>query len=197
MYHIHTTAAYVVESRARSEKGAYLLLFTREFGMIHAIASGLRSPVSKLRSSLTPHTLVHVSLVRGKDMWRVVGAHALSHAYFELKDRPSTFAFLLRIVKLLRRLLPEEGKEHVVFDVFQEMTLALIGKKFFSKEEQSSLEVVVVFSILAHLGYIHPHVSEKEALISPFSDGVILSMSHKKRADMISHINTALKASHL
>jgi len=71
MYRTYTTEAVVLGSRDAGEANKYYFLLTRELGLIHAFAQGVRELKSKLRYSLAELSYVKVSLVRGKEKWRL------------------------------------------------------------------------------------------------------------------------------
>src|SRR6185369_11774060 len=103
MYHIYTTPAFVVYSTSHGESGKFLLLFTKDFGMIGATAQGLRLNQSKLRYHLQDSNFSNISIVRGKEIWRVTGA---THALDKKVERDNLV--YLKILKLLRRLVQGE-----------------------------------------------------------------------------------------
>jgi recombinational DNA repair protein (RecF pathway) len=49
VHHIYTNPAFIVHSSPYGEAGKFLLLFTKDFGMIGAVAQGIRLTQSKLR----------------------------------------------------------------------------------------------------------------------------------------------------
>src|ERR1700733_8051707 len=73
-HRIYTTSGFVVESRPYGEAGKILSIFTRDLGMVNAAAQGIRLVRSKLRYHAQDFSLAKFSLVRGRDLWRVVGA---------------------------------------------------------------------------------------------------------------------------
>lgn len=77
MHTIHTTPALVVGSKPNGEASKLIFLFTREFGLITAVAQGIRFEKSKLRYCAQDYNLGIFSLVKGKEFWRLVGAEEL------------------------------------------------------------------------------------------------------------------------
>jgi hypothetical protein len=84
MYHKHTTHAFVLDVSTSGEKNHFVTLFTREFGMIKAKAQSVRVMDSKLRYALQEYSYIEVSLVKGKDIWRITNALPIYNFYFEL-----------------------------------------------------------------------------------------------------------------
>lgn len=196
MYHIHTTHALVVGMSPVGEKHYFITLFTKDFGMIRARAQSVRLNVSKLRFALQEYSFVNVSLVRGKDVWRITNAEPLYNIYFELKDNSRVFALLARSISLVRRLLPEEGSELGVFDDMFSVCDFVIKNKF-SDNELVTIEWLFVLRVLHSLGYIR---SGSLREICENEDVWQLSYIHSvepQKEIAIYTINEALKASHL
>lgn len=152
MYHIHTTPAFVVNVLPSGERHQFITLFTKDFGMIRAKVQSVRVPLSKLRYALQEYSYTYVSLVKGKDIWRVVNAQPIYNIYFELKDIQSVFMSIARILSLLKRLLPEEGCESIIFDDFHHLCEASLKFKY-DQEELGTLEWLFLIRTMCTLGY--------------------------------------------
>ncbi len=196
MYHIHTTYAFVVSTVTTGEKNSIITLFTRDFGMIRARAQSVRSHSSKLRYALQEYSCVEISLVKGKDMWKITNARPLYNLYFELQNSYGVCVPLLRILSLIRRLLPEEGCEEFVFDDF----FSICEKSVRGNYNETSLvtiEWLFVLRMLSALGYARAEsLGEVCTQQIDWSSKYLDSISFKKN-DAISYINSALQASQL
>ncbi|MCE9517782.1 recombination protein O N-terminal domain-containing protein, partial [Candidatus Nomurabacteria bacterium] len=71
MHHIYHTKSFVIGSYNRGEANKILVLYTREMGLVRAVAQGIRLNKSKLRFGLQDFSYASVDLVRGRDIWRV------------------------------------------------------------------------------------------------------------------------------
>lgn len=196
MYHVHTTPAFVVNTLPSGEKNQFVTLFTRDFGMIRAKAQSVRVSLSKLRYALQEYSYVHISLVKGKDVWRIVNAQPIYNIYFELKDSQEIFMPIARVLSLLKRLLPEEGCESVIFDDLQ--ILCDSSKKYkYENKELGTIEWCFLIRAMCSLGYAKfdsfAVLCEGGADFSPEYLNSIFE--HKDRA--VNAINIALKASQL
>ena len=85
MHHIYTTEAFVIHSAPQGEAGKFLLLFTKDFGMIGVMAQGIRLIKSKLRHHVQDYSYCMVSIVRGKEVWRLTGASEIKN--YDLKQK--------------------------------------------------------------------------------------------------------------
>jgi recombinational DNA repair protein (RecF pathway) len=142
MHHIYTTPAFIVHSSPHGEAGKFLLLFTRDFGMIGAVAQGIRLTQSKLRYHTQNFSFCTASLVRGKEVWRLTGAS-------EIEEKSVGGILHIKILKLLKRLLQGEDKNEFLFDIVKELY------RFDIKEgDYEIVECITVLRILNSLGYI-------------------------------------------
>src|SRR3954464_15134396 len=99
-HHIYTTPGFIIHSAPQSESGKYFLVFTRDLGMVGATAQGVRLSQSKLRYYTQDYSFSLFSLVRGKDVWRMVGAKEIEGVG---EVREENKKLWVRILTLLRR----------------------------------------------------------------------------------------------
>jgi len=171
-------------------------LFTRELGLIRAIARGVRRENSKLRYGLTDFTVGTFSFVRGKEVWRLTGAVADINAYSELAHVPERQEALARVVSLVRRLVPGEEKNAELFDILLG-TIGYLRSAPNTEVGDDRFEIITVLRILHTLGYV-----AKQAPYGGLLDSVELSESvvqdvNKMRKEMVDAINASLHESQL
>ena len=185
MHHIYTTPAFVVHSTPYGEAGKFLLLFTKDFGMVGAIASGVRKAESKLRFHVQDYFFSKLSLVRGKEVWRLTGA-------YEISEHQKSDPMKVRILSLLKRLLQGEEKNEKLFAIME----GLYAREF-KKEDYEPVEYITVMRILNVLGYIQSAPAWEIFLTrDDFEQDVVEAMRNGKSA-AIKVINDGLKASQL
>ena len=73
MAHLYHSKAYILEIKKSKEKDVMLVMFTEEFGFIRAMVKSVRDIKSKLKYHIRTLGRINLSLVKGKEMWRVVG----------------------------------------------------------------------------------------------------------------------------
>ncbi len=131
-------------------------ILTRDLGLVRASATGVRKEGSKLRGALEPLVLSEISLVRGKEYWRITSAEVLR----SLAAAPT----LARPLALLQRLVQGEEPHPELFDAVE----AHLGAQ----------EETLASHILYHLGYLKEGdlSLEKKELIKAINDG--LQQSH-------------------
>ncbi len=91
MHHIYNTEGFVIGGTNVGEANKLLKIFTKDFGMITGSAQGIRHLKSKLRYSLQDFSYSSVSLVKGKEMWRVVNAERKENLFISLRAEKKKF----------------------------------------------------------------------------------------------------------
>jgi recombinational DNA repair protein (RecF pathway) len=196
MYHKHTTHAFVLNISPSGEKNNFITLFTREFGMIRAKAQSVRVVDSKLRYALQEYSYVEASFVKGKDIWRITNALPIYNIYFELKDKQNIFMSIARIFSLLKRLIPDEGCEALIFNDLEIVCENARSDKY-SKNTIEILEWLFVLRTLYFLGYVHKENFQDLCGENICWDDKYLETIAFNKDNVIYAINNALKASNL
>ena len=184
MHHVYTTPAFVIHSAPQGEAGKFLLLFTKDFGMIGATAQGVRLVQSKLRYHLQDFSFSNVSVVRGKEVWRITGAYELDH-----KKETEVH---LKVLKLLKRLLHGEEKNEKLFEIIESLYRTDI-----EKEKNEIVECLTVLRILNSLGYISETDEIKIYLAGTSLDHELLESAAKIKVNLVKSINAALAETQL
>ncbi|MDP3996677.1 MAG: recombination protein O N-terminal domain-containing protein [bacterium] len=196
MYHIHHTDAFVIKVATVKEANATFLIFTRELGMLWASAQSVRRTDSKLRGHLREFSFSHISLVRGKDTWRITGAEQMVNFYDCFFTNKDALFVCARIFGLLRRLLYGEEKNERLFSVLEE-TFNFIKESALSRSRLLNVETIAVLRILHCLGYIGDSKEIGGFVESPFFSEEVVSQMAGVRKTALGEINRALRESHL
>ena len=199
MHHIHHTEGIILGSRNYGETGRYYSVFTRDLGMIHASAQGVRKIASKLRFVLQDFTYVKIDLVQGKDFWRVTSA-SKTNKLEQLSKNSGTFEVFFNIANLLKRLLAGiEPNKALFIDLINGLSIL---EKIEEKDPARRLgdlrntEAIIILRILNNLGYIGRNEILQNFVQSPFEENLIFEFS-KSRPQVLYQINKALKETHL
>lgn len=160
-YHIYTTKGLILSERSLREADRVYSILTRDLGLIRATALGVRKESSKLRGVLEPIALATISLVRGKEYWRITSA--------ELIERIQARAEIVRPLVLLGKLVQGESAHPELFDIVEK---GLMDERGEMGEEQ------FVAQMLYHLGYLKETDLrlEKKDLVRAINSG--LEASH-------------------
>ena len=193
MHHIHHTEGIILGSRNYGEAGKYYSIFTRDLGMVHASAQGVRKLSSKLRFVLQDFSYVKVDLVRGKDFWRLTSA-SKTNKLENISKNSETLKVFVSVSRLLKRLLAGEDANPSLFaDLLNGLAIL---EKYETQGDLRNIEAIMVLRILNNLGYIGGNESLKNLVKSPFEEELVFKVS-ENRAKVLFEINKALKETHL
>ena len=175
MHSIVTTPGFIIDSRAHAEADKVYFIFTRDLGLVRAVAQGIRLEKSKLRYHMENYSFGTFSLVRGKEIWRLTSAQELASAqkltsvqeFQDMQNLDKSVVnfttkrdLLARLALLLRRVLHGEEPNYELFGHL------LACKEFFANAQFAgtkithleadfqSLESITVLRILHSLGYV-------------------------------------------
>jgi DNA repair protein RecO len=200
-YHIYNTPGFVLGGTPSGESSRFIFIFTRDLGLVGAHAQNTRHTSSKLRYALDSPARSHVSLVRGKNMWRLVSAVPETRFVTFFKNEPEKLALVARIFSLLKKLLPGEDADPQLFvlvDSFLEfLNTTAFGPGSAGDIEMKDAEAVLVLRMLHRLGYIpDTDLARQFAHSSDWTVAAIAAMK-SRRKEAVGVINESLKATDL
>ncbi|MCC7004595.1 recombination protein O N-terminal domain-containing protein [Candidatus Nomurabacteria bacterium] len=189
---IYNTEAFVLSSRNVEESDKMFELFTRDFGVISAKATGIRKIESKVRFAVQDFRYADISLVKGKMFWRLISARPI-HELNSVKSL--TTPSRIRSLSLVRKLAPREEAQ---VNLFNELVLAYsFSSQFHPKDENlESLEALLALKILYAFGYWGDDQGDKDFVTSPFSEESIKKIFSSKKM-IIKELNKSLRATQL
>lgn len=133
----YVTDCLVIESFDQGEHDRVYKLFTREFGLILAHAKSIRKLESKLRSHIMPRGMSMVTLVKGKEIWRLVGA----------EEKPFEEKMVHEVTSLIKRFIRGEGAHKALYNRLIEFLQTS------PKYELRISRVLLYYILLVELGY--------------------------------------------
>ena len=194
MHHIYTTKAIIVKSLPSGEANKFYFILTKDLGFIRASAQGVRLDKSKLKGHLQEFSLLSLSVVKGREIWRITNAETMHQPDF-LKNLDE-----LRIVKnifsLLSRLLQGEEKNEALFDCIDSF-YNFLSKNELTKDQLKNLEVIIVLRILHALGYFKKSLNLSDFLKDDSISTILIDNIKEKRNFAINEINEALEHTNL
>ncbi|MEK7575834.1 MAG: DNA repair protein RecO [Patescibacteria group bacterium] len=172
---VYQTEGIILGKKDFGEADRMFSIYTKEFGMINAIAQGVRFLKSKLRYNLDTFSICRAGLIKGRDFWRIVDAEEILPAP-NISDNEK-FSLIIKISKLIKRMVRGEEKNDLLWKTIRDF-FVFLKEKNFKNDDMEKTEISTVLDILYSLGYVdkHSHLSKKDAIIT---------------------INRALKESHL
>lgn len=190
MYQKYQTEVLVLGSRESGEADCVLALYTKDFGLVRARASALRTERSRMRYALQKYARASVSLVRGRRGWRVAGAAAMKGAASDIRGT-SAFA---RISELVLRLVGGEERNDYLFAALAEAHSALTVEKC---EAFGTIELVCVARILFALGYLSSEALQTALFTHTAYTGESLLEAETMKDKLLSSVNKAIAETQL
>jgi recombinational DNA repair protein (RecF pathway) len=150
-YKTYTTEAIVCGSYNNNTADKNYLLFSKEGGMLWASARSVREERSKQRCALQDFSHIRVSLVKGKQGWRIGSVESLGNAFLSAHSR-SMRALVTFAVQQLRRYVHGEVP---LLALYTDALEILTHPNEFA---ETMLVVQKIFSLrlMSDLGYIAP-----------------------------------------
>lgn len=194
MHHIYTTKAIIIKSANIGEANKYYFLLTHDLGFIKASAQGVRLEKSKLKGHLQDFSLVNISLVKGRNIWRITSVDTIEVGNFILNG--NKFNSIRSVFSLIVRLVHGEEKNEALYDCVESFYLLLI-KKDFQIETIKNAETITVLRILFRLGYFKQNFNLSDFVDDNSLENDVLIRFDNNRKIAIMDINEALKETHL
>ncbi len=192
--HIYTTKAIIIKSALSSEANKLYYLFTEDFGLILAIAQGIRLEKSKLKGHLLDFSLSSISLVKGKEFWRITSAEIIEKPGF-LRNEVKV-SIVKNIFSLVLRLIHGEEKNEQLFETIENF-FQFLQKTDLPGEKVKQVEAMIVLRILFSLGYVKKNLDLEEFASGTQINEEILENFKGKNKIAVQEINEALSATHL
>jgi len=195
-HHIYTTDGFILGSIPTGEANKYIYIFTKNLGFVGANAQSVRSVSSKLRYGLQDFSYSQLSLVRGKNIWRVTNVLPTNNLYESFRSDKEKFLVCANILSLVKKLVAGEEKNEELFTILSS-AFQFLGESKIESEYIKNFECIVLLRILYSLGYHGDFLNLKEFTEnSSWNDKLLYSMDrHKEEA--FREINNAIKESHL
>ncbi len=190
MYQKYHTDALVLGSRESGENDRVFALFTRDFGLVRARGSAVRSEKSRMRYALQNYSRAQVSLVRGKRGWRAAGAVATRNA----SGATEGIAAFARIAELTVRLVQGQERNDYLFAALAETHDALMREHV---EAFATIEIVGVARVLFALGYLSAEALETTLFAHTAYAPEHVQEAQEMRDKLLSSINRAIAETHL
>lgn len=190
-YATYTTEALVCGTYDKNTADRSFLLFTREAGMLYAEARSVREERSRQRYALQDFSLVRVSLVKGKNGWKIGSIEAIKNYYHEAINKEAR-GDVVSLFRLLRRFMKGEEATPNLFDYAVSAFTVLVKDSEFRLFISTSVQV----QILAYLGYVDTKFIPKE--INQVAPKDLIGTADEKITKQINDLYTqAVTSSHL
>lgn len=179
---MHKTPAFVLKSRNIGESNKLFYFLTKNLGAVKARAEGVRELKSKLRYHLQDLNWVRVSLVKGREYWKVTGGGKAKSLYTLPKKQREVMARIFSLVSNLS--WPEDP--HADYYPFVESLAEKLCSTGVDEKELSSIELLTVLRLMRHGGYLES-AGEMDSFLN------LPSLEKNLLESFAPHAKTALK----
>lgn len=197
LYHTYNTEAFVLGGMPTGESSRFIFLFTKDIGLVGARAQNARGHASKLRHSLSDLSLSKVSLVRGKNAWRLTNSAPQKNLFYKFRNNPDILVLIARILSTVKMLVAGEEANPALYEILNKAFLFLETEESLTDEDIKNIETILMLRILNNLGYFGDHSSFGVFVSDDIWSREIVNLMQKDRIKAISIINSSLKASNL
>ncbi len=185
MHELRTTDAFVINRYPHGESNFTYKLLTEKFGMLYAHGQGVRELKSRNRYALQTGKLLEVTLVKGREVWRITGAVR--------KEDESSMGSLgkRRVLTTTGKLLALEDDMREVFEILRQYALSTIGDG-----QDDLVEALVMLRIMDKLGFVARPLAEQEMvelLGTAALNKAVLQQAEENKMKLIARVNNALR----
>src|SRR3989344_7302638 len=195
-YQIYTTEGIVLRGKPFGESHKFLQIYTKDFGLIGASVRSVRDLKSKLRYNLATLSCSEISLVRGKNEWKIVSARLSRNFYSDFFSNNEALLLVARALSLIEALCPGEEKNLGLYETVNK-GFEFLCRAPLTKSELLNFEPVLILRIIRDLGYLEKsHHLDIFSKSDEWTENLIVQMQTHRR-EAVTHINRALKESQL
>jgi recombinational DNA repair protein (RecF pathway) len=175
----YVTRAIILESYDQGEHDKAYKVFTREYGLLICQAKSIRKLESKLRAHMLPRSVSLITLVQGREVWRLVGA----------ENEVVTSMYIHEVTTLLKRFVRGEGTHTALYD----RMIAFLQSS--SLYEEQSARLLLYYILLVDLGYADAKVIGVKSLKEYISFSVddLYTYLLLNKAQVKAHVQAVLK----
>jgi len=186
-YRVYNTQALVIDSWCYGEASRRFYIYTKQLGRALARAKSVRKVSAKLQAGLQVGAESETELICGHSGWRVVGVTPQRQHLLDVNT--GTRKRTAQLFNLFVRLIPKRRKNERIFRVISS------GLKHAAQTKQPVIHQMMVYYLLAELGYGDAHVT---AEIRARDDAKLFSESAVERFSSVrqkavGHINRTLR----
>ncbi|MDP2650042.1 MAG: DNA repair protein RecO [bacterium] len=192
MHEMHHTDAIILGGTDAREADRLLWLLTKELGLLRAVAKSARKETSKLRYALQDFTRARVSLVRGRDVWRITGAEQIGEAGPMQADDLAVYG---RVSALVARMAPSGEERTGLFEICDACRTCVRFAE--TPQEKELIEILTVARILNILGYMPRSLIYQTALADTHIGAEVLGIVKEHRRIFLKDINRGISESQL
>lgn len=143
----YTTEAFILKEYERDENDFVYKVWTKDFGIIFVLARSIRKINAKLRMNAQKREFINMTLVKGKDIWRLTGVEESKE---EIGNSQYFSEIKLLISEAVNRFLEEKKTYKKLFEKLKFLTLL---KNNLSIIDIQKMKVLIYYLVLVDTGY--------------------------------------------
>jgi recombinational DNA repair protein (RecF pathway) len=179
----YTTKGIVLDAYDQGEHDRTYKVFTREFGLLMCHAKSVRKLESKLRAHVLPRSLSLITLVQGREVWRLVGA----------EGEPVLSTYIHEVTTLLKRFIRGEGAHTALYDRL--IAFLNVSKAY----DEQTARLLLYYILLVDLGYADARIVGAKTIkeYDGYSIDDLYTHLLLTKTEVRSHVQEVLKEMHL
>ncbi|MFZ2522133.1 MAG: recombination protein O N-terminal domain-containing protein [Minisyncoccia bacterium] len=191
-YHIYTTKGIILKTMNFGEADQVLYILTENFGLIFASVKSSRLLLSKLRNFLEEYCVLNVSLIKGRNTWRITNVDGKEFSFSEYPKESRRI--LAQVSLILLKMITGESPHREIFNIVNGGFNVL--KKVKGENDLQSVETLLVLRIMKELGYVVYQQNIDKFFGVDWGEEIIKD-TFEKRVTLVGLINKAIMESHL
>ncbi len=149
-YDVYTWNGYILELRNSSEYDKRITLFSKENGLVEAVAISSAKPGSKMRGFLMRFANVSVDVVHGRTGYRIVKIRSSDQGF--VMHKKEAYFVLARFSKLVMYLLPSQVESIEAYRVLENLAYFL-ENNMITESNVDNIYYEYALKLLTSLGY--------------------------------------------
>lgn len=152
----YTTEAFILREYEQGENDIVYKIWTRDFGIVFVLGKSIRKINSKLHLVMKKNDFLNVTLVKGKDVWRLTGAEEWKQkAIYKdediITDYKKNILNTKKIISdVINKYLEEKKTYKKLFDKMKSI-FEIEDKSFLSNI--NNLKILINYLVLVDTGY--------------------------------------------
>ena len=148
----YTTEAFILREYERDENDMVYKVWTRDFGIIFVLARSVRKITAKLRMVIKKNDFILITVVKGKDVWRLTGAEEYKNN-ISIESGDWQFKAKKIIGEAINKLIEEKKTYKKLFDRLESIFISEQDYKSFSLVDINKFKILITYIVLVDTGY--------------------------------------------
>lgn len=144
----YTTEAFILKQYEQGENDLVYKVWTKDFGIIFALARSIRKVNAKLRLLSKKNDFLVMTFVKGKDVWRLTGVE-------ESKEKLFTNQYSLEVKKIIAEAIDKFVEEKKTYKKLFEKLKSILLEEEEGKENVFQIQKLKLLIYYLEIGRAH------------------------------------------